>query len=287
MVRKKTMGYIRYSTEGQAEDEHDSPEIQKLRIRRECESHSNPSWPLDGFYQDDAKSGDDITRDGFWQMLDDVATGKVERIVVAYRDRLMRDKDLLSLVVRYFAVFKTQIWFSDMGMGITGNESGEQAYSLRMLLDSLGGMNEMMLRIIRVKTKDALEYKKEMQHIKLGRRVAGFESPDKKSMVPGKQLLKMEGLEAAGESPESIATMGFVVEGGKHAGEPLTARRIKRRLRNLRNYREGTLEENVGRRTKAMLGRREELQRAKAENAKKLEAKLRARLPAEIRNTRL
>lgn len=283
--KDRTYGYYRYSTEGQAEDDAVSPDVQIKRIERTCEAKG---WNLNGYYKDEAESGDDISRNGLWSMLDDVATGKIDRVVVAYRDRLMRDRDLLSLVVKYFATFKTQIWFSDMGMGLTGEEDESMAYSLKMVLDALGNMDEIMLRIIRTKTKDALEYKAKEQGITLGRRVAGFHTPDKRKLVPTEQLLEMEQLHLAGESIKTLArSQRFVVEGGKKEGEPLTASQIKRRLRNVKEWREGTLADRLRGETAAMRERYERLLRAKAERQKELEAMLRGRLPPEIRSTRL
>ncbi len=283
--RAATCGYIRVSTEEQANEEkgHISPEEQEKAIQRTCKARDWPFWK--NFY-DLGASGDDIRRDGLWQMFRAIKRGEVNRVVVAYRDRLMKDTGYLKLTIQFLAASQVELYAGDSGMMV----SEDTGYDSNMAVSILGIVDEYGLETTRRKTRDALALKK-AKGMRLGKPPAGFYRTGKMgNFKPRAQTLRMEGL-AASHSVEELARMGFKVESGKHKkkGKLLNAEQIRRRLKNMKDWRGGTLDDRLKEETVAMRERYEKAQEAKVERMDEYETKLKKMIPlrARIRGSRL
>lgn len=280
-MKDRTYGYVRVSTDKQAEDKTVSLKVQRKRIAATCEIKK---WNLVGFFADEGKSGDDISRDGLWKMFRHAAKGRMDRIVVAYRDRLMKDAGYLEKALRFFAAVRVEVYLSDMGMGVTADTD----FSVEFIVQTLGGMDSMMLKMTRAKVTDALAYLKEEKKIKLGKPPAGFKRASKNSPYkPTKQALEIESLS---ESPTAIARMKrFKVLKGKHKGKFLNWEQVERIRDNMRDWRDGTLNDRLTQESAAMRKRYKEAQIVKVKKQDRFEAKLAAMIPAEakIRSSRL
>lgn len=85
-MTRVTVGYVRVSTEGQAEHGL-GLDTQRARIQAYGQSQG---WTLTTIYKDAAQSGADLKRDALLQLLAQVRAGQVERVVVYKLDRLSR-----------------------------------------------------------------------------------------------------------------------------------------------------------------------------------------------------
>ena len=82
-VRRKTYIYARVSTSSQREDLENQVDL----LKQFCFSNG---YTIDGIYKDIASGISFEKRVDFFSMLDDVIAGKVQRVVITYKDRLSR-----------------------------------------------------------------------------------------------------------------------------------------------------------------------------------------------------
>ncbi len=285
-AKDRTYGYIRVSTEEQAKKDHVSLPEQKKRIGAICQARANDGWgTLKGFFGDEGRSGDDISRDGLWKMFEAVAAKRVNRIVVLYRDRLMRDAGYLKSTLKFFSALQVELFAGDMGLII----SEANDYNADLAIKLLGSVDEYLLESIRFKVKNALSYLKE-KGVRLGKPPAGFYRANKKGAIkPTKQGLSIEALSET-LSPGEIARLKrFKVLKGKHKGKLLRVGQVERIIRNLRDWRAETLDDRLATETAAMWIRYKEAQIRKVKKQEAFEDRLRAMIPpeAKIRGSRL
>lgn len=82
-VQRKTYVYARVSTSKQKVD----LENQVKQLKQFCFANG---WQINGVYQDVASGISFEKRNAFFEMFDDIIEGRVERIVITYKDRLSR-----------------------------------------------------------------------------------------------------------------------------------------------------------------------------------------------------
>ena len=82
-VRRKTYIYARVSTSSQRKDLENQVDL----LKQFCFSNG---YTIDGIYKDIASGISFEKRVDFFSMLDDVIAGKVQRVVITYKDRLSR-----------------------------------------------------------------------------------------------------------------------------------------------------------------------------------------------------
>lgn len=82
-VQRKTYIYARVSTNKQKAD----LENQVKQLKQFCFANG---WQINGVYQDVASGISFEKRNAFFEMFDDIIEGRVERIVITYKDRLSR-----------------------------------------------------------------------------------------------------------------------------------------------------------------------------------------------------
>lgn len=82
-VQRKTYVYARVSTSKQKAD----LENQVKQLKQFCFVNG---WQINGVYQDVASGISFEKRNAFFEMFDDIIEGRVERIVITYKDRLSR-----------------------------------------------------------------------------------------------------------------------------------------------------------------------------------------------------
>lgn len=236
--KRKTVGYIRVSTEEQLGGL--SLETQRNAIRRTCEAKG---WDLDdrwhprgSMYKDEAEHSDDINRPKLLKMLDAIKKGKVERLVVAFDDRLLRGPKLMELLLKFFKAFEVEVYFGNLGLVDENIES---------ILDFHGAQGKQFLKNLRMRTIEGMKTSKEKNHL-TGRPPAGFTiSDDKKEWVMTKSAVEIERLHARGDSPAKIRSVGLKYNTGKRRGKPVTLTHIISSLKNIKAYREERLEECI------------------------------------------
>ncbi|ADQ06007.1 Resolvase domain protein [Caldicellulosiruptor hydrothermalis 108] len=99
-VERKTYIYARVSTPKQKRDLENQIEL----LKQFCFSNG---YKIHGVFSDIASGISFEKRNEFFKMLDDILAGKVERVVIAYKDRLSRVG--FELFKRLFRKFNTEI----------------------------------------------------------------------------------------------------------------------------------------------------------------------------------
>ncbi len=99
-VERKTYIYARVSTPKQKKDLENQIEM----LKQFCFSNG---YKIHGVFSDIASGISFEKRNEFFKMLDDVLAGKVQRVVIAYKDRLSRVG--FELFKRLFRKFNTEI----------------------------------------------------------------------------------------------------------------------------------------------------------------------------------
>ncbi len=245
-MKRKTVGYIRVSSEEQAEGL--SLETQRNTIRRTCE---NKGWkytdrfrPRGSVYKDEAKHSDDINRPALQELLNAVKKGKIERLVVAFDDRLLRGPRLMELLLKFFKAFDVAVYFCNLGLVDENIES---------ILDFHGAQGKQFLKNLRMRTIEGMKTSRE-KHRKTGRPPAGFTiSKNKLEWVVtslGEEIERLS--EEEKYTPAQIKRLELKGSGawkkygrGKHKGKPITLTHILRTLENIKAYREGRLDESI------------------------------------------
>ncbi len=82
-IKRRTYIYARVSTSNQKKD----LENQVNMLKQFCFSRG---YTVDGIYQDIASGISFEKRTSFFELLDDIIAGRVERVVISYKDRLSR-----------------------------------------------------------------------------------------------------------------------------------------------------------------------------------------------------
>lgn len=82
-IKRRTYIYARVSTSNQKKD----LENQVNMLKQFCFSRG---YTVDGIYQDVASGISFEKRTSFFELLDDIVSGRVERVVISYKDRLSR-----------------------------------------------------------------------------------------------------------------------------------------------------------------------------------------------------
>lgn len=145
----KALGYARVSTTEQA-DSGLGLAAQRAVIESTAAAKG---WELVDVVVDAGASGKDIERPGIRQVLDAVATGAVDALVVAKLDRLSRSlSDLLALVD----------WLNDAGADLVAVDLGVDTATPggRLVLSVLGAIAAWERDATRERTRDALAAKR-------------------------------------------------------------------------------------------------------------------------------
>jgi site-specific DNA recombinase len=146
---KRTIGYLRVSTEGQAKDGI-SLEMQQQKIAAYCALHD---WRLGEVITDEGYSAKSLQRPGMQRLLSMVKAGEVEAVIVYKLDRLSRrTRDVLDLVEQ----------FERAGVALHSIQESLDTKSAigRFVLRTLASLAEMERDLIVERTRDA------MQHLK-------------------------------------------------------------------------------------------------------------------------
>lgn len=152
---KKAIGYIRVSTEQQA-SEGVSLDAQRSKIVGWCKAND---YDLVVVLEDAGVSGgaDVAKRPGLSTALDAVKRHKADALVVAHRDRLARDTEVVGEVKKMLRKMRARIIAVDgMSSGIA-NDDQPEAILVQGMEDLLSQHWRM---VIKAKTKAALAYKK-------------------------------------------------------------------------------------------------------------------------------
>lgn len=144
----RTIGYIRVSTEEQANDGQ-SIDAQRAMITRYCELHE-----LEGleFVMDAGISGSTLERPGLQRIVAEAEAGEIDQVVVTAIDRLSRStRDVLHLVVD---VFDGDVGFHSVKQSLdTSSAMG------RFVLTQWAALAELERGLISERTSDALQQK--------------------------------------------------------------------------------------------------------------------------------
>lgn len=146
---KRTIGYLRVSTEGQAKDGI-SLEMQEQKVSAYCALHD---WTLSEVISDEGYSAKSLSRPGMQRLLAMVNAGEIGTVVVYKLDRLSRrTRDVLDLVER----------LERAGVALHSIQESLDTKSAigRFVLRTLASLAEMERDLIVERTKDA------MQHLK-------------------------------------------------------------------------------------------------------------------------
>lgn len=139
-----------------------SIQVQLAWCRKVCQDRG---WKVYKEYVQDGGHSDDIYPE-LYSLLEDVAAGRVKRVVCEYYDRLARG-DLLGILVH---------WLKDCGVSFHSSDLSDDIGEDGMdtLLGMHSGAGNVFLRKIRTRTKEALAVvtKEGVKHI--GRKIAGF-----------------------------------------------------------------------------------------------------------------
>jgi DNA invertase Pin-like site-specific DNA recombinase len=97
--------YTRKSVEDDYRKEVTSLEAQRINCEKYIESQACKGWEiLEKIYEDYGKTGANIDRKGFQELLSDVRTGKIDSIVVYKLDRLTRSlRDVVNIIESEFS----------------------------------------------------------------------------------------------------------------------------------------------------------------------------------------
>jgi site-specific DNA recombinase len=169
----KTVGYVRVSTDRQAE-QGVSLEAQEAKIRAMATVRG---VDLDGVIVDGGESAKDLNRPGVQQVLSLVNGGKVDAVIVAKLDRLTRSvKDLCGLLELFE---KRKVALISVAESLdTGSASG------RLVITIMGAVSQWEREAIGERTRDALRHKRSqgqrVGNIAFGSRLA----PDGEHLEP-------------------------------------------------------------------------------------------------------
>ncbi len=141
----RVLGYCRVSTEEQASSGLGLA-AQRAVVQATC---SAKGWTLVDVVVDAGASGKDLERPGIRRVLEAIASGEVEGVVVAKLDRLSRSLADLVAVAE---------WLTDAGAVLVAVDLGVDTTSPngRLVLHVLGAMGEWERGVIRERTVDAL-----------------------------------------------------------------------------------------------------------------------------------
>src|ERR1700692_1218242 len=162
----KTIGYVRVSTDKQA-DEGVSLEAQAEKIRAMAVVHSAE---LIDIIVDGGESAKSLNRPGMARLLALVEAGEVQTVIIAKLDRLTRSvKDLCELLERFE---KRRVALVSVAESLdTGSAAG------RLVLNIMAAVSQWEREAIGERTRDALGHKRSqgerVGNIAFGSRLAG------------------------------------------------------------------------------------------------------------------
>ena len=145
-VERRTLGYIRVSTEDQAI----SLDAQEARIRAYAVAMD---WTLSEVIRDPGCSGKDLQRPGMTMLLAAVERGEVERIIVAKLDRLTRSSGNLDFLLGLLEKH-------DVSLVSIGETLDTSTASGRMVVGMLGVVAQWEREAIVERTTSALSHKR-------------------------------------------------------------------------------------------------------------------------------
>jgi site-specific DNA recombinase len=145
----RIIGYVRVSTEGQAQDGI-SLEVQRQKVEEYCDLHD---LPLAEVICDDGYSAKNLNRPGMQRLLVMVAAGEIDAVVCYKWDRISRrTRDVLDLVER----------FEQASVALHSIQESLDTKSAigRFVLRTLASLAEMERDLISERTKDAMAHLK-------------------------------------------------------------------------------------------------------------------------------
>ena len=170
---KRAFGYVRVSTEEQAE-EGISLRAQRSRIKAYAEAMG---LRLVRTYADEGISGRSLERPGLQELLERVQGREGETIIVYRLSRLSRStRDLLFLVEDAFIEGNTRL------VSVSEHIDTETAMG-RLFLTIMGALAQMERELISERTRAVLNFKKERGEI-LGSPPFGYRIGDSNKLVP-------------------------------------------------------------------------------------------------------
>lgn len=203
---KVAIGYIRVSTEEQAR-EGISLAAQAAKIQVYAELHG---MTLAALVKDEGKSGKSLERQGIQRVLDFVAAGRVEAVLVYKLDRLSRrTQDILELVEH----------FERAGVALHSFQENLDTKSAvgRFVLRTLASLAEMERDLIIERTRDALTHKRQVGEwvgrVPFGFRLEGVqlvEDPDAQAKIIRVKRLRRQGISLREIAQRLSLSLGLV-----------------------------------------------------------------------------
>jgi len=146
MTKKVAVGYVRVSSQGQADDGLSLAEQEK-RIRGYCEARG---WSLKEVYRDEGISGKSLDRSGLQALLDDLK--EIDVVVVVKLDRLTRSvRDLGYLL---------EDLLSDVSLAAVEESLDSATANGKMVINMLATVAQWEREATSERTKKILDYKK-------------------------------------------------------------------------------------------------------------------------------
>ena len=179
MKERKCALYLRVSTLRQADVLDGSLDAQEARLRSYVEFENNSkesAWIISGVYREEGRSGKDLKRPEFQQMMKDIKKGKINTVIISKIDRLTRSlKDFSAL------------WDNFQKRGV-------EVISLNEKFDTTTAIGRAMLSIVLIfaqlereqtgeRTASTMQYRAE-QGLWNGGRIVGYDlDPDNKGTL--------------------------------------------------------------------------------------------------------
>jgi DNA invertase Pin-like site-specific DNA recombinase len=166
---KQAIGYIRVSTEQQAQ-EGVSLDAQRAKLKTWCKANG---YELVAIHEDAGISGalEIGDRPGLGAALDEAKRRKVAALVVVKRDRLARDYVEAGLIERLFAKVGAKVLATDGG----ANGDSPEDMLQRGIVDLFATYERMLIKL---RTKTALQHKKRTGQKYTNKTPYGFEAID-------------------------------------------------------------------------------------------------------------
>jgi site-specific DNA recombinase len=177
----KAVGYVRVSTDGQAE-EGVSLEAQSVKIKACAAMHD---LDLVCVIEDAGVSGSSLKRNGLSRVLAMLDSGEIDTVIIAKLDRLSRSvTDTLGLIQRYFSDGNRQL------ISVADSLDTKTANG-RMIITILTTLAQWERETIAERTKDALQHKRSKGEYTGGQAPYGFERGDDGLLIKSEEEQKV------------------------------------------------------------------------------------------------
>jgi DNA invertase Pin-like site-specific DNA recombinase len=219
----KTLGYIRVSTDEQAQ-EGVSLDAQRAKITAYAELYG---LELIDIIEDAGESGKNMARPGMDEVLMRLGNNEAEAVVVAKLDRLTRSlKDLLGMIDEYFSQQYSLLSVSE--------QLDPRTASGRLVINILAAVAQWELETISERTKAALAHKRSNGEYTGGLAPYGYAIGDDGMLVPvPEEQETIKYAKAVRGAGLSLRQIGSILD-ARHPtrnGKPWTAQQVSRLIK--------------------------------------------------------